>query len=251
MTEQVHPAEFLSFKRNVRQYAAYLLSSPVKISDAPSMKEQARPIVTREEIQKARDLCPHRISGCKILEISESIVLKMGPVVFNGRSRGHVPVPEVINAYMIEDVGFIVMQKISGILLAKCWNDLPDDSQQAIMKQLSCLYGPCDDIVFKHPWGKQSAQYGSSHTRKEYNQGVVAALRNPRPHGQLVGETDYCLAEEILASGDNGNDERKVFTHGDLHPTNIIVEDGQIADIIDWGASGYSVASSWLGLGEV
>ncbi|RAL00708.1 uncharacterized protein BO80DRAFT_382876, partial [Aspergillus ibericus CBS 121593] len=255
------------FKRNVRQYAIHLLSSPVKISYAPSMKEQARPIVTREEIQNARDLCPHRISGCKILEISDSVILKMGPVVSMGeaeamclvRQSTSVPVPEVINAYMIEDVGFIVMQKIPGTLLAKCWDDLPDESQQSIMKQLRVYMsewreiqgdffgavdgGPCDDIIFKHPWGKQSDQYGPYRTRQEFNQGVVAALRNSRPHGQLVGETDYCLAEEIFASGDHGKDERKVFTHGDLHPTNIIVEDGKIAGIIDWGASGYSVAS--------
>ncbi|KAH1482938.1 hypothetical protein KXX42_008380, partial [Aspergillus fumigatus] len=39
------------------------------------------------------------------------------------------------------------------------------------------------------------------------------ALKNSRPGGQLVDEDDYRLADEILASGENGQDERKILTH--------------------------------------
>jgi hypothetical protein len=72
-----------------------------------------------------------------------------------------------------------------------------------------------------HPWGNQDYQYGPFQT------GVVEALKNARPGGQLVDEDDYGLAEEIPASGENGQDERKILTHGDLHPTNIIINDGK------------------------
>lgn len=198
------------------------------------------------------------------------MVLKMGPVVSMDEAEAiclvakstSVPVPEVINAYTIEDIGFIVMKKISGISLAKCWDNLNDDSQYRIMRQLrdymaewreiqgdffgSVNGGPCDDIIFKHPWGKQSYRYGPYCTRKEFNQAVVTALRNSRPYGQLVDENDRHLTEEILASGDYGKDERKIFTHGDLHPTNIIVEGDNITGVIDWGAAGYSITSREL-----
>ncbi|GFF48036.1 LOW QUALITY PROTEIN: hypothetical protein IFM46972_08448 [Aspergillus udagawae] len=170
------------------------------------------------------------------------------------RNSTSVPVPEVLNAYMIEDIGFILMRKISGTL-----EDLPEDTQKVIVDQLrgymhewrniegtffgSIDQGPCQDTVFMHPWGNQNYQYGPFQTRKEFNQGVVEALKNARPAGQLVDEDDYRLAEEILASGENGQDERKLLTHGDLHPTNIIIDDGKVAGIIDWGAAGYSIAA--------
>lgn len=175
------------------------------------------------------------------------------------RNLTSVPVPEVLNAYMIEDVGFILMRKIPGVPLEACWESLSEDSQQCILEQLrayihewrrvegtffgSIDQGPCEDIVFKHPWGEQNQQYGPYQTRKAFNQGVVDALKNSRPGGQLVDEDDYCLAKEILASGENGQDERKILTHGDLHPTNIIINDGKVAGIIDWGAAGYSIAA--------
>jgi aminoglycoside phosphotransferase (APT) family kinase protein len=34
-----------------------------------------------------------------------------------------------------------------------------------------------------------------------------------------------------------------MLIHGDLHPTNIIIDDGKVAGIIDWGAAGYSIAA--------
>ncbi|KAE8150639.1 hypothetical protein BDV25DRAFT_129402 [Aspergillus avenaceus] len=221
-------------KRNVRHYAIQPLSSPVNI-------------------QQARDLCPRCISGCTIFEISESMILKMDPVASKDEAEAmclvakstSVPVPDVINAYAMEGVGFIVMKKTSGILFANCWDSLPDHLHCSILRQLrdhmaewrevqGDVFGsvngpPCDDIIFKHPWGRQSA---------------VTALTNTRPYGQLVDEIDRRLAEEILSSGDDGEDERKIFTHGGLHPSNItFVEGDNITGIIDWGAAGYSVAS--------
>ena len=60
-----------------------------------------------------------------------------------------------------------------------------------------------------------------------------------------MDEEDYLLAERILASGEHGQDERKIFTHGDLHQTNIIVDsNNNIAGIVDWGTAGYRIAAS-------
>ncbi|KAL1848587.1 hypothetical protein Plec18170_007896 [Paecilomyces lecythidis] len=269
MTEEVSFGIIDPSKRNVRQYVYNLLSSssPTNVRYAPSIKDQAPPIVTYQEIMNGRDLCPHRVSGCKLLEIGQSKILKMGLTVTMGeaeamclvRNSTSVPVPEVLNAYMIEDIGFILMRKIPGVPLEACWESLSEDSQQCILEQLrayihewrrvegtffgSIDQGPCEDIVFKHPWGEKNHQYGPYQTRKVFNQGVVDALKNSRPGGQLVDEDDYCLAKEILASGENGQDERKFLTHGDLHPTNIIINDGKVAGIIDWGAAGYSIAA--------
>ena len=85
-------------------------------------------IVTLEEIRSAKDLCPHSMGGCKILEINASTILKVGPMVQMGeaealcllRIKTSVPVPEVFNAYTIADIGFILMSKIPGIPLKQC-----------------------------------------------------------------------------------------------------------------------------------
>jgi aminoglycoside phosphotransferase len=76
--------------------------------------------------------------------------------------------------------------------------------------------------------------------RKEFNQGVVEALRNSRPNAQLT-KRDKPLVERILVAGDQ--DKTKVFTHSDLHQSNIIVNGNVVTGIIDWGAAGYSISA--------
>jgi aminoglycoside phosphotransferase len=221
-------------------------------------------IVTLEEIRSAKDLCPHSMGGCKILEIDASTILKVGPMVQMGeaealcllRRRTSVPVPEVFNAYTIADIGFILMSKILGIPLEQCWKDLTRDGKSSIVRQLGGFIrewrqiegpffgsidgGSCEDVLFQHPWDAKPRRYGPFLTRKEFNQGVVEALRNSRPNTQLT-KRDKPLVEKILVSGDQ--DETKVLTHGDLHQSNIIVNENVVTGIIDWGAAGYSISA--------
>lgn len=152
---------------------------------------------------------------------------------------------------IIEDIGFIVMGIIPGTPLEKCWEDLSSHAKRSIVQQLhgfiqewrkiegpyfgSVDGGPCEDVFFKHPWewNPKPRRYGPFSTRNEFNQAVVEALCNSRPNGKLT-EKDEPLAESILASGKDGQGDRKVFTYGDLHQSNIIVEDNTITGIIDW-----------------
>lgn len=221
-------------------------------------------IVTWEEIRSAKDLCPHSMGGCKILEINASTILKVGPMVQIGeaealcllRKRTSVPVPEVFNAYTIADIGFILMSKIPGIPLEQYWKDLAWDAKRSIVRQLAGFIrewrqiegplfgtidgGACEDVLFQHPWDAEPRRYGPFLTRNEFNQGVVEALRNARPNAQLT-KRDEPLVERILVSGDQ--DETKVLTHGDLHQSNIMVNGNVVTGIIDWGAAGYSIAA--------
>ncbi|OJJ88480.1 uncharacterized protein ASPGLDRAFT_42052 [Aspergillus glaucus CBS 516.65] len=50
------------------------------------------------------------------------------------RKRISVPLPQIFNAYMIEDIGFILMEKVPGIPLEKCWEDLPRDAKRSIVQ---------------------------------------------------------------------------------------------------------------------
>ncbi|KAJ5219929.1 hypothetical protein N7468_009133 [Penicillium chermesinum] len=222
------------------------------------------PIVTLEEIRSANDLCPRTMGGCKLLEINASTILKVGPTVQMGeaealsllRKRTSVPVPELFNAYTIADIGFILMSKVPGVPLEKCWKGLTRDTKRSIVGQLKGFIqewrqiegplfgsidgGSCEDILFQHAWDAVPRRYGPFLTRKEFNQGVVEALRYSRPNAQLT-KRDEPLVEGILASG--GQDEGKVLTHGDLHQSNIMVDGNVVTGIIDWGAAGYSISA--------
>ncbi|EDP53410.1 conserved hypothetical protein [Aspergillus fumigatus A1163] len=101
------------------------------------------------------------------------------------RNTTSVPVPEVLNAYMIDDIGFILMRKIPGVPLEACWESLFEDFQQCILERLrasvhkwrriegtffgSVDQGPCEDTIFKHPWGEKNYHYGPFQSRKEFS----------------------------------------------------------------------------------
>ena len=180
------------------------------------------------------------------------------------KRRTSDPVPKLLNAYMIEDVGFILMEKVPGTPLEKCWEYLPPNSKRSIVQQLRDFIqewrkiegpyfgpvdgGPCEDVFFKHSWNPEPRQYGPFSTRKDFNQGLLEALCNSRPNGKLT-EKDEPLAKKILASGNDGQGDRKAFTHGDLHQSNIMVEDNTITGVIDWGTAGYSImAREYFGI---
>lgn len=57
-----------------------------------------------------------------------------------------------------------------------------------------------------------------------------------RPPG-IFDERDKALLHKI----ESLKDPAIVFTHGDLHRDNILVKDGKISGILNWGSSGYSI----------
>ncbi|PYH92597.1 hypothetical protein BO71DRAFT_442325 [Aspergillus ellipticus CBS 707.79] len=240
------------------------------IQFTPSLAQTRPPIVPKEDILNARDYSPNRINGCYILELSASTLLKVGPAhrvqmgeaeaMILVRNQTSVPVPRVLNAYSIAEIGFILMEKLPGVQLDDCWDGLP----RALKESLSCQLrdyvarwrqiqgpfygtvdgGPCLDVVFQHSWENVRSRYGPFASRSAFNEGMVQALRNSRPGGRLT-KRDERFADRLLASGsgeEGGGEEMMVLTHGDLHPSNILVQDGVITGIVDWGAAGYSVS---------
>jgi aminoglycoside phosphotransferase len=83
---------------------------------------------------------------------------------------------------------------------------------------------------------KNKIDYGPYRTRSEYNAGIKNALQMLRPPGTF-DKRDEALLDKI----ETFKDPVIIFTHGDLHRSNILVKDGKISGIIDWGCSGYSI----------
>lgn len=238
-----------------------LTNSASNVEYTPSLRDNPPPLVPVERIQNATNMCPNGLNGCHLLELDPSTILKVGWTVQMGeaeamilvKNQTSVPVPRVYNAYTIEDVGFILMEKIKGNMLRE---SLPGPVKESVARQLGDYIrqwrqikgpyfgavngGPCQDIIFQHSWENVERHYGPFASRKEFNEGMVEALKKSRPNSKLETESDVLYAKHLLESGLD-QEEVKVLTHGDLHGSNIMIQDGIITGIIDWGAAGYSV----------
>ncbi|KAL4808967.1 kinase-like domain-containing protein [Aspergillus unguis] len=277
-----HPPE--SFRRycdqnpdaSVLEYIVSIVSqaSTSDVIFTPSLRTQSRPTVSPDELNSATDLTAPLKGGSNMLQLSsDSTFLKVGWRVHMGEAEAliflarnsTVPVPLVLSAYTIGDLGFIHMEKVPGQTLGSCMDGLPVDDLSAIARQLkgyiaewrafrssfigSVGGGPCRDIIFRHPWDYRSTRtYGPFDSFEAYKAGVVEAFRASRPNANVWYEDEEALKEKILASSLPLVDGRPItsstlglLTHGDLHPGNIMVKDGAITGILDWGESGYSV----------
>lgn len=167
----------------------------------------------------------------------------------------NIPVPQVHESYVLTGKGYILMDRVPGTPLSKIWKHLSPvqrgplvNQLRDIVKELGSLRGdffgalwnePSLDVFFIHlPFKNLELSYGPFKTRQQYNQGLVDALHNARPEGQL-DEWDQGLIEQLRQL----TDDTKVFSHGDLHLSNIMVDEQthRIAGIIDWEGAGFSI----------
>lgn len=212
----------------------------------------------------AINLFPHKL-GARIFYVpSRQCILKAGSFVSMSEAEAMrfisknttVPVPQVHDAHVEDGVGYIFMSKLPGQPLGKVWPELSKEQRTSIAAQLRSYvmqwqsfrgnyFGaleqqPCREIFFHHlcllpPYERQ---YGPYFSRDDYNEGLVEAIVNSRPKGESqLGEKEMTFIEKIRSlTGDTA-----IFTHGDLHLENILVNDEFIVTgIIDWGMAGYS-----------
>jgi serine/threonine protein kinase len=190
----------------------------------------------------------------RILKIGIKVNLSEAEAMRFVACKISIPVPTVHDAYEQEGRSYIFMSRVHGKPLGQVWNSLATEQKASIVRQLhhyvaelgtlsGDFYGalwdsPCGDIFFHHhPFQNEKIQYGPYVSRQEYNAGLVAALANSRPD-QTLSASDQALAEKLLQL----DDERKPFSHGDLHPSNIIVDDTcRVTGIVDWESAGFSI----------
>ncbi|OAK95088.1 kinase-like protein [Phaeosphaeriaceae sp. SRC1lsM3a] len=210
----------------------------------------------------ARDICPAKIGPRIILFPDTKQILKIGYGITRSEaeamllvaSQTSVPVARVDQVGERGDSGYILMSQLEGEPLADVWPNLSLEAKYSLIQELrgyiqewrtlrGDYYGalghqPCQDIFFKHsPMRKKSKIcYGPYKTRVEYNAGIKSALEMSRPP-----ETFDTRDESLLQKIETLQDPDIVFTHGDLHRDNILVKNGKISGILDWGCAGYSI----------
>jgi len=178
-----------------------------------------------------------------------------------------VPVPKVFGWCEDDDQVFIYMELMEGITLEKSWDTLPEDDRLALCQQLRGMIDSwrrlsCDltppyighvnkqpllDVVFTNTCSPTAGPFSSVSKFHDWFTSSYGPRRdNPNipPHPYR-----YFLPDDVPI----------VFTHGDLHPSNIIVSFGpnpRVVAIIDWHQSGWYPAyweyckarwTSWIG----
>ncbi|KAI0970617.1 hypothetical protein F4678DRAFT_473059 [Xylaria arbuscula] len=128
------------------------------------------------------------------------------------------------------------MDYVEGTSLDKAWNDLSDVDRVGITNELRGYLSQLRAIK-----GSYIGGFGRTPVRD--------SRRFPSDGGPFESEVEWnkfllegATAPEVvqrMVRSQLRTDHEIVFTHGDLHPSNIIVRDGRIAAIIDWELAGF------------
>jgi tRNA A-37 threonylcarbamoyl transferase component Bud32 len=220
-------------------------------------------LTTVVDLTRAKNIAPNKIDK-SIWHLQDSDrILKRGPHVRVSEadalrfvaSSTNVPVPKVFGAYEKDGRGHIFMSRVIGRPLYDVLHILDEAQVERVTTQLSGFvkswmslrgdffgsigFKPCRDVFFQHLPGVNmpDREYGPFRSRKEYCSGLVDALQNSRPNGE-IHRNDEHLIERIQRLGDGC----AVFCHGDLTPDNIHVDDQlNVVAIVDMGVSGFSI----------
>jgi len=167
------------------------------------------------------------------------------------RANTSIPVPEVYDAFVRNDTGqvCIVMAYIQGTRLDVCWPSLTKTQKTSLINELKeymiqlravqkprnigrrqyigCVDGThCEDQFFDH----DPTSYGPFNSEAQFTRGLVRALRanSPSTWTEMTCRFIQQLPSHVV-----------VFTHNDLAPRNILVQNGKISAIIDWEMAGF------------
>ncbi|KAJ5455239.1 kinase-like domain-containing protein [Penicillium sp. IBT 31633x] len=149
----------------------------------------------------------------------------------------------------------------AGEPLEHYWNRVSEAEQDRILEQLRDYVtqmreipgdfiggvdsSPCRDGIFETGYGDYTRySYGPYQSEESFDEGIIQALRDRLPPKVLKREDDiesnFFNSEYMLYQTVRGLKNHKiVFTHGDLHPGNIIVRSDGTAVLLDWGLAGF------------
>lgn len=194
------------------------------------------------------------LSACEttVVQVGNEVVVKYGPNVTSIEAESirfvseltSVPVPHVYGVHQVDDGNtYFVMEFVPGLSLSCIWHNLSVLEKENITKELAKYFGelhktkgtyigavgrhPCRDIYFDDIEDK-----GPFESEQLMNKAIVCAPRyNWKPSQNFIDSTLSCLP----------HDHDIVFSHGDLCPGHVIVDDGNktVRAIIGWRGAGF------------
>lgn len=220
------------------------------------------------DLQTAANLCSDKM-GARVVFADSETVAKFGhgvrlaeaEAMHLSSTRTIIATPRLLSAYILDDVGYIVMSYERGESLERYWDRVSEPEQNRVLEQLRDYVNqmreipgdfigaldrsPCRDGIFEAGYGDYTSySYGPYPSEESFNEGIVQALRDRMRPKVLERENDieshFLNGEYMLYQTVRGLKNHKiVFTHGDLHPGNIIVRADGTVVLLDWGLAGF------------
>lgn len=225
-------------------------------------------ILDPEDLKTAEDLFPEKM-GARLVFADSDMVAKFGHGVRLAEAEAlhlvstqtTIPVPKLLSAYILDGVGYILMSYEEGESLENYWDRASKLEQDNILNRLNDYVrqmreikgdfiggldgSPCRDGIFEAGYGDyRKYSYGPYQSEEDFNEGIVQALRDRLPPELLARGDDpdsiFFTSEYVLYQTVRGlKGHEIVFTHGDLHTSNILVRSDGTPVIVDWGLAGF------------
>jgi aminoglycoside phosphotransferase len=195
------------------------------------------------------------LAGRAVLDIGEGLVMKIGDdldhdevgaMKFLAERAPSLPAPRCMGLVTIGKKSLLFMTKIPGDTLERRWPTLDPESKVDIQRSLNEAISTLRDIEKPEgqPFGSSSGRCRDTRTSDRYTESPVndeAAFNEfllSSPQSRISSSYRNWIASMLRT------DHRIVFTHGDLHPRNILVADSPdggvcVSGIVDWEASGF------------
>ncbi|OIW30981.1 phosphotransferase enzyme family protein, partial [Coniochaeta ligniaria NRRL 30616] len=222
------------------------------------------PLPTVAEIKSSHgpDVLDERSGVVKVVRVNQHFAVKYGwqvhlvegdSMIFVAKST-KIRVPKVYAMFteVSTNLKFIVMEYISGKTLADRWEELDQDQKQAIATQLRRYFDELRSLPspgyfgsidgsglghpFFHPAGDDGTFSGPFETEVELLQALVAIPRHERLKSNPVYERGNYVESGLMAVF---RGHKTVFTHGDLHRGNVIIQDDGGVAVLDWAWAGW------------
>ncbi|EFR01046.1 serine/threonine protein kinase [Nannizzia gypsea CBS 118893] len=198
--------------------------------------------------------------GCCI-PISRHMIVKTGPWVHLTEAatmqfiaeNTSIPVPKVYCAFVHKNRAYIVMERVQGTSLASVIGKCSEESSENIFTQLKDMFEELRALEPPPGTGVHSfaggSLYDSRIARCQPRLGPFKTIQNfhlwlrdglePSEDQPKNLESDEWEDIKEMVKMQDGPWPEPVFTHGDMNPSNIIVQGDKVVGIIDWEFAGW------------